>query len=365
MGGGNWPDNIRPRGNGLHIRIKHKGKEYTQQIQCNPHSPRDIKAAIKERDRIKSALKLGINPFAEQEQGLSNTFGHDAQSYLDQLDVDYSTHLSYENLINRYWMHFSQWATEHITTTEIKKRLADFEVSNKTKRNALIPLRGIFDHAGIHPNPAKFKLQRHQKPKIERFRPHERDMIMGQLGGQSRVYFALLFGCGLRPGGEPLALKWCDYDGESLHIYKTIVRRRIKPTTKTHEERRVIVPRWVQDILNEHPTRFRGEWIFVNTAGRHHLDPDRFNEQWQEVFRRGAMVRAGIRYRIPYVCRHTRAAELLSMGIEPARAASQLGHSLEMFYRTYSEFIEEYANSDDKEKLLGRGQIGDKIKKGL
>ncbi|MGB0732418.1 MAG: tyrosine-type recombinase/integrase [Pontibacterium sp.] len=360
-----WPANIKPRGKGVQIRLKHGGKEYSTQIECNPYNPRDIKAAIAERDRIKAALKLGINPFKDAEEGLGNVFAQDAQGYLDQLTSEYSTALDYENIINRFWMPvFHKMPTSAITTHQIKKRLAEFDaITWKRKSNALIPLRGIFEFAGVNPNPGHFKIPKHQRKRIERFRPDERDLILSHLDGQFRVYFALLFGCGLRPGGEPLALKWCDYNNDSLHIYKTIVRRRLKNTTKTHEQRVVIVPKWVQSILNRHETRFQGEWVFVNSLGRWHVDPDRFNEAWREVFTKPAIVRAGIRYRIPYVCRHTRAAEMLSMGIDPARAATQLGHSLEMFYRTYSEFIEEYANQGDREKLLGiGGQKADKTK---
>jgi hypothetical protein len=35
------------------------------------------------------------------------------------------------------------------------------------------------------------------------------------------------------------------------------------------------------------------------------------------------------------------------MGIAPGDAAKQLGHSLEMFYRVYSEWIEQYAGESD------------------
>lgn len=58
-------------------------------------------------------------------------------------------------------------------------------------------------------------------------------------------------------------------------------------------------------------------------------------------------------YRIPYVCRHTRAEELLSTGVEPGDAAAQLGHTLEMFYRTYSEWISEYSQAKDKSRFEG------------
>ena len=58
-------------------------------------------------------------------------------------------------------------------------------------------------------------------------------------------------------------------------------------------------------------------------------------------------------YRIPYTCRHTRAAELLSIGIAPAEAAKQLSHSLQMFLDTYSEFIDEYCSEQDPLRFEG------------
>ena len=63
---------------------------------------------------------------------------------------------------------------------------------------------------------------------------------------------------------------------------------------------------------------------------------------WREAHKR-----AGLAYRVPYTCRHTRAAELLSQGANPAEAANQLGHSTDMFLKRYSEFIEEYRTDRD------------------
>jgi hypothetical protein len=41
------------------------------------------------------------------------------------------------------------------------------------------------------------------------------------------------------------------------------------------------------------------------------------------------------------------------MGVIPAEAADQLGHSVEMFLRTYSEYMKEYSDSKGNEKLQG------------
>ncbi|MFT5693492.1 MAG: integrase, partial [Oceanicoccus sp.] len=82
--------------------------------------------------------------------------------------------------------------------------------------------------------------------------------------------------------------------------------------------------------------------------GTPYLDTDVLNGKWKEAHKK-----ARVPYRIPCTCRHTRASELLSIGIQPADAAKQLGHSVEMFLRTYARWIEEFSNSQDKARFEG------------
>jgi integrase len=252
--------------------------------------------------------------------------------------VKRSTSISYEGLLNKYWIDpFQKKPLASITAPDIKRVLASHSVSNKTKKNALAVLSSIMAHAEIHPNPCRqVKIRRNQKAPIERYTPSERETLLGALEGDYRVFFAVLFGCGLRTG-EALALTWADYDGESLDINKQVVRRRLEKSTKTSVRRKVFVPQWTRKYINGLPSRFSGDYIFPNQFGRHHQDADNFNEAWQKAHKR-----CRLPYRIPYVCRHTRAAELLSAGVAPAAAAKQLGHSVEIFLRTYSEYLEEY-----------------------
>jgi integrase len=95
-------------------------------------------------------------------------------------------------------------------------------------------------------------------------------------------------------------------------------------------------------------TGFAGKFFFANEKGGHFRDTDTFNAAWRDAHNRKR-----IPYRDPYKCRHTRAAELLSIGIEPADAAKQLGHSPEMFLQTYAEFIEEFSKSRDRTRFEG------------
>ena len=102
------------------------------------------------------------------------------------------------------------------------------------------------------------------------------------------------------------------------------------------------VPKWMRPRLDAHTTRFAGGPLFVGMKGDALAYTDRLNEIW-----RLAHKKARIRYRIPYVCRHTKAAELLSRGITPAEGAEYLGHSVQMFLQNYSEFMEEYRGGRD------------------
>ena len=355
-----WPTGIRPWGGGIQIRLWKDGKEvYSETLEGDPFSDSDLAAAVKRRDHLKSRIKLGL-PLLDDEEAHVAFFRDIAQDYMNTLEADYSTHLSYEGIINKYWMPaYGNWLVADIKPRHIKRELAKYpDISQKTKKNVLIPLRGIFKYAAddgmISNNPAALvKLKKHQRGKVDRFLPEERKIILEQLSGQPLVYFALFFGTGMRPG-ELISLKWEDYNGEVIHVCKSTVRCKPKDSTKNHTVRDVYVPPWVRPILNDHTTRFKHEWIFVNTVDGPYLDTKRFNKAWRDAFNGRELKRkAKIRYRIPYTCRHSRAAEMLSTGVDPGDAAKQLGHTLAMFYQTYSEWIEEYSGKRDLARFDG------------
>lgn len=357
-----WIDN---HGGKIRIRMRVKGKTYSEVVEGDYYNPRDLRAAERRAAEIHSRLSLGIGLAPDDPQKTRTLFGDDCQAYIDQLDVKLSTGMDYANALNRHWLPvFSRRFTNEITEREIKRVLSKMDCSNKRKKNVLIPLRGVFDLAEVKPNPAdiKVKTRKKEQRKVKRFTPQQRQALMeviDDLGDyQQSAYFALLLGCGLRPSGEPLGLKWTDYDGEYIHVHRTIVRREIKPTTKTDEDRRVYVPTWVRKYINRLPSRMKGGWLFLNSQGGPYRDSDTFNALWKRVFETKHIKHdKKMEYQIPYVCRHSKAAELLSMGIEPARAAKQLGHSVQMFLTNYSEYIDEYSGLKDDTDLDGNLKV--------
>lgn len=329
-------EGIDQRGRGLRIRIFWKGQEYTE-TDPGPCDAAHIRRVVKRREWLLSRLRVGL-PILEGDERLLTSV---ARSYFDSLEVKSSTLKSYQNIWRQHWKPvFGNLSPATITTAMIRERLAQSQVSVKTKKNALIVLSGILRHADVNPNPcAVIRFKRDQKKPIERYSPEEWQKLLSKLEGEARVYFSLLRATGLRPG-EALALQWSDYTGEEIDVSKAIVRGALV-TTKTNVRRRVYVPAWVRPILDSHVTRFAGGHIFVNSEGNRHCDTNDLNQAWKK-----AHSKARVPYRIPYTLRHTRAAELLSQGASVPLSAKQLGHSVQMFLSTYSEYMEAYSAED-------------------
>lgn len=141
------------------------------------------------------------------------------------------------------------------------------------------------------PNPAKaVQPKKGQRREVVGYAPDKRSKLLSKLDGDAKIYFSVLFGCGLRPS-EALALIWDRWDGEYLLIDRGMVGGRREDSTKTHKARKVYVPSWVRPLLNGMPSRFSGEFIFVNQRGSHYTAPETFNKRWTEAHKKA---------RIPY-----------------------------------------------------------------
>lgn len=343
-----YPIGIRPHGAGLEIRIQYKNRHYSETIKCaRPDSESSIARAIRARNDLRRRLRQGTDKPSPDADG-SISFADAAQGYINTLDVEFSTATSYLSILNTHWLPiFEGWTLRDIRPSQIRSYVQGANLSPKTRRNLLVPIRGLFiwaiEEGMINTSPVlQVRSRKTQKPKIEVFTPEERDRILSHLTGQAFVYFALLFGTGMRTG-EALALQWDNVSEDSAYVASSVVRGRLKATTKTHQARTVYLEPWLRQILREHPTRFTGGFVFINEFGERYTSARRFNGAWQS-----ALHQAGVPYRIPYTCRHSRASELLTLGVKPGFAATQLGHTLEMFFRTYAHWISE---QDDKTEI--------------
>ena len=178
------------------------------------------------------------------------------------------------------------------------------------------------------------------------------------------AYFALFFGKGMRPG-ELLGLEYSDLDlkERKVRAHQQTGRRRRSASTKTHMRRTVTIPAWAILFISNLPSQCKYGHVFLNNLGTKCLYTGLFNQTWNAMlddpkFRRDH----SIRKRRPYTCRHSRAAELLTMGVRPAKATRQLGHSLEIFFGRYATYIESASDAIEVGKLNETGiETGIKI----
>ena len=150
---------------------------------------------------------------------------------------------------------------------------------------------------------------------------------------------------------EMAGMRWPSIDLRRghMHVREAIVRGVEKQKTKTAVARQVMLNSRALAALQRQAkhTRIAGDHVW--------LDP-RYGTPWNEerAFRRSywtpTLKRLGIRYRAPNHARHTFATMMLMSGRTPGWCAQQLGHSVEMFLRTYSRWI---AGAQDARELDG------------
>ena len=173
-----------------------------------------------------------------------------AQTYLDKAELKYSTRISYRDCLNRWWGGLHGRDVAGVTTQQLVAMddAADW-LSKKTRLNALIPLRRVFEHARargyITIDPAAGLRGKQQKRTTgpDPYTEAERDKLLVWLERtQAPAVFALFhtaFFTGMRTG-ELLGLTWADFSGKALHVRNAYVRKRMT-TPKTGIDRQVLL----------------------------------------------------------------------------------------------------------------------------
>jgi integrase len=150
---------------------------------------------------------------------------------------------------------------------------------------------------------------------------------------------------------EVFGQRWPNVDLRSgrLAVVEAVVRGETKGT-KTNTAREVILNSRALAALHRQAK-------YTRLAGEHVWQDPRYGTPWVEerAFRRSywtpTLKRLGIRYRRPYNMRHTYATMLLMAGLRPAFCAKQLGHSVEIFLRTYSKWLDGPQNDREMAQL--------------
>ena len=196
---------------------------------------------------------------------------------------------------------------------------------------------------------------KHQKAAPDPFSRDEAEAIIdgARQHFDDRIYNMIeaWFFSGLRTS-EMLGQRWPSVDLRSaeMSVVEVRVAGEQKARTKTSKSRIVLLNSRALAAYKrqEKHSRVVGEHVWLDPR---YNEPIKTEETFQRVYWARLLKRLGIRYRRPYNMRHTYATMMLMAGMTPAFCAKQLGHSVEMFLRTYAKWIDGAQNDREMARL--------------
>jgi len=337
-------------------------------------TPANIRYANRLAAEIKDKIRHGTFRYADYFPASPNaTTGH-GTTVGDQLDLWFKLQTDKESSTLKGYKVGVAWWKRHLGTkalralkhSDILAALATEPTwTGKTRNNKTSVLRqalalAIRDDL-ITSNPIDgLEPASHQRKLPDPFSMAEVELILADLRShyslQVANYFEAKFFTGLRTS-ESLALNWDSIDWRLQHmvVSEALVLGEHKDRTKTNSTR-------VVQLNSRALAALKAQKAHTFLAGGLVFKDPKTNERWvddwtpREMYWRPTLKRLGIRYRSPYETRHTYATMLLMSGVAPAYGARQLGHSVEMFLRTYAKWVDGGQNAVEigkLERLLG------------
>ncbi|MES2634085.1 MAG: tyrosine-type recombinase/integrase [Pseudomonadota bacterium] len=349
---------VEVRERSIRLSFTFAGESYRRTLTLNGQplapTPANVKHAHRLASEIKDKIRLGLFVLSEYFPVDGDTAALTVASQLNRWmgtqRLENSTLAGYSSAVKFWSALIGDKLVKATLHSDILTALATRpDLSGKTVNNYVSVLREAFELAVldkvIQANPvANVPRAKWQKPPVDPFTQAEAEAICEYMTkhypAQVVNYTAFQFFTGLRTS-EGAGIRWDSVDlrAKYIEVKQALVRGEEKDTTKTNAIRHVILNSRALAALKaqaEH-TRMAGEHVF--------LDP-RYSQPWNEerAYRRSywtpALKALGIRYRRPYNTRHTYATIMLMQGMTPAFCAKQLGHSVEMFLRTYSKWLD-------------------------
>ncbi len=359
--GGELPKGVRPRKADIQVWFMWDGRRCYEALPWSP-TQANIERAGNLRSQIAQRIRYRAFTWDDYRQHFPGSpnlpeakvplFQEMAQLFLNSVEVSTATRNEYRKALQKYWMPtFALKQIDQIRTSEVRAAITELSFpSAKTRNNALIPLRGLFELAVedelMASNPAaKIKNLKHQKPLPDPFDAGERDAILQNLRQHEDpvywVYFGLAFHAGLRNPSELTALMWQSVDLRSMRIRveRKNSRGSIEEETKTGVIRDVILPEAAQPFMQEvkRQSYLQHKYLFVNpNTGNRFVTGKALNGVWRKTLKK-----LGIRHRDMRQTRHTCATQWLMAGMNPYFVAKQLGHSVTMTLTVYSKWLDQ------------------------
>jgi integrase len=353
------------KSNSIRIIFCYKGIECRETLRLEPTSG-NIKYAERLRGEILNAIERGSFSYANYfpNSKRAKLFGHVASNvtigellsdFLKQAEntLQLSTYIGYKKVCNAHLMNtFGNIHIKELTPAFIRKWISSLNLTAKTIRNILIPLRSILDEALnddiIQRNPLdrvvltrvinKKTIKSDYEP--DPFDINEINAILQNAKDQAKNFFQFALFTGLRPS-ELIALEWRDIDWVNglVRVKRAVVEKQEKCTKTEAGERDVMLLPPAFEALQAQKiyTYLEGKRIFHNPRTG---QPWETHAQIRKTCWKYILKKAGIRYRNPYQTRHTYASMMLSAGENMLWLARQMGHrDTEMIIKTYAKWI--------------------------
>ena len=370
MGAGSGVD---VRENSIRITFTHDGKQEKKTLKLEGAQPMaPTSANIRHAERlvaeIKEKIRLGIYRPGDYwpDEGVSVialTVRDQFKHWTTTKRIADSTKDGYSSAVN-FWCN-AQYEDDseknlgdlllaHLRESHISYVLADRdELAGKTLINYLGPLRealalAVREKAMKEDVSLAVKNPKKRKPVPDPFKNEEIERVIAHLAhkhpGQVHNLVEFWAWTGLRTS-EIFGLRWENVDLQSgyVRISEGLIRGKRKEGTKNGEDRDV-------ELNSRAIAALQRQRQHTQIAGAEVFQDPRYGTEWadERAFRRSfwtpTLNALGIRYRRPYNCRHTYATYMLMADMNHSYCAIQLGHSIEMFQRTYTKWINGPAN---------------------
>lgn len=369
---------VEVRGQSIRLQFTFDGQVLRRTLKLNgkslPPTSANLKHAHRLAGEIRDRIRYGTFSLAEyfpedEDVNPALTVASQLDMWLSAQRIEASTAAGYSSAI-KFWKAalcdrrgnpLCSRPVRALKPSDVLTALASRpNLTGKTVNNYVSVLRKALELAvadgAISSNPITgVSRAKHQKPLPDPFSREEVEVILGDMRQHFPEpivnYVEFKFFSGLRTS-ESFGLRWQDVDlpGKHILVHRAIVRGIEKMNTKTNTARQVALNSRALAALQSQRalTQMRGEHVF--------LDP-RYDTAWFEerAFRRSywepTLKRLSMRYRPPYNTRHTYATMMLMAGMTPAFCARQLGHSVEMFLRTYAKWIDGGQNALEMGRL--------------
>jgi integrase len=367
---------VREKSIRVTFTVNGKQERPTLMLNGKPMSPTpaNIKYAERLAAEIKEKIRLGLFSMAEYfpasvSESTQHTLSFQLDQWLTTQRIEESTKAGYLSAI-KFWKNvecdgagtlLGDKAMRALLTSHIQRAIATRpDLSGKTINNYVSVLREAIELAVtdnvLRENPVeKVPRAKHQKAPPDPFTREEAEIIIADMYArqpeQVANFVEFWFWAGPRTS-EIFAQRWPNVDLASgkVKVTEAIVRGVQKDRTKTNVERLIhLNSRSLAAITRQRKfTQMEGESVFH--------DP-RYDTPWidERAFRRSywtpTLKRLGIRYRRPYNMRHTYATQMLMAGMNPAFCAAQMGHSVEVFHKTYAKWLHGAQNELEMQRL--------------